>query len=218
MKSVKITLAVGAVICTAMVAYALTRSPPTVVRAAVAPESGALGSTSGEPTICQANELLPRNVTGVRFGVWAFFGSTVHMAAYSNSRLVTQGSRDAAWTSTSVTIPVKQLDHATPNTRICLAFGPNSEPMILLGGRVPGKAGAVVYEHSPNPKDGPIEGRINIEYLSTGKGSWWSRALTVARHIGLGHFVGGTWLGLLIAALMAAVGVLAIRLTSRDIT
>ena len=218
MRNVKITFAVGIALILVGCGYALTRSPPTVVRVAVAPESGVLGTTSGEPTICQANELLPHGVTGVRFGVWAFFGSTVHVAAYSNSRVVTQGSRDAAWTSTSVTIPVKPLDHATPNTRICLAFKPNSEPMILLGGGVPGKAGAVIYERSASSKGSPIEGRINIEYLSTGKGSWWSRAFTVARHIGLGHFVGGTWLVLLIAALMAAVGVLAIRLTLREIT
>jgi hypothetical protein len=217
-RNVKITFAVGIALMLVGCVYALTRSPPTVVRAALSPESGLLGTTSSEPTICQGNELLPRNVTAVRFGLWAFFGSTAHVAAYRNSRVVTQGSRDAAWTSPSVTVPVKPLDRATPNTRICLAFRPNSEPIILTGGGVHGKAGAVVYEPGVKPTGTLLAGRMNIEYLSSGTGSWWSRALTVARHIGLGHFVGGTWLVLLIAALMAAVGVLAIRLTLREIT
>jgi hypothetical protein len=39
----------------------------------------------------------------------------------------------------------------------------------------------------------------------------------VAQHMGLGRAYTGTWIALLVAALMAAVGALAIRLTLRTL-
>jgi hypothetical protein len=65
---------------------------------------------------------------------------------------------------------------------------------------------------------GKLAGRMNVEYLSAGPGSWRSRVLTVARHMGLGRVFSGTWIVLLIAAMVAAVGVLAIRLTLRELS
>ena len=54
------------------------------------------------------------------------------------------------------------------------------------------------------------------EYLAAGNRSWWSRILEVARHMGLGHALTGTWVVGLIAALMVAVGGLAIRVALRE--
>jgi hypothetical protein len=39
----------------------------------------------------------------------------------------------------------------------------------------------------------------------------------VAKHLGLGRSYSGTWIAFLLAALMAAVGVLAIRQTLREL-
>lgn len=63
----------------------------------------------------------------------------------------------------------------------------------------------------------PLGGRVGVEYLAAGRGSWWSRLSSVAAHLGLGRAYSGAWIALLVAALMAAVGVLAVRLTAREL-
>jgi hypothetical protein len=63
-----------------------------------------------------------------------------------------------------------------------------------------------------------LPGRIDIEYLGSGQGSWWSRLLPVARHMGLGRAFSGTWIVLLVAAMVAAVGALAGRLVLRELS
>jgi len=53
--------------------------------------------------------------------------------------------------------------------------------------------------------------------MEPGGGSWWSRALSVARHMGIGHAISGTWVALLVAALVAALCALVIRLGWREL-
>jgi hypothetical protein len=226
MSKVKITLAVGISLMAAVGVLVLAGSPPRVVRVAV--PGGLVGNavlqaTSGEIAVCQPNEVLPGGVSSIRLSMWAFYGSQVHVVAYSGSRAITEGKRGANWTSDSVTVPVKPLDHATSNVRLCFALGPNSEPIDLLGPPTPAQDGAVVLKsakltaNAAVGEERPLGGRIGLEYLSAGRRSWWSRILSVARRTGLGRAYSGTWIALLIAVLMAAVGVLAVRLTLREL-
>ncbi|MGP0103011.1 MAG: hypothetical protein ACLPUT_15510 [Solirubrobacteraceae bacterium] len=218
---VKVTLAVGIALLAAVGALALTRSPPRVVGADASSERSILAHLSGDISVCQTGETLPADVSAIRLSMWAFLGWPMHVVAYQGSRVLTEGRRSADWTSNSVTVPVKPLDHATAGVALCFAIGPNSEPVLILGQSTPAPEAAVaVRGGAPGPGseiEGRLPGRVGVEYLAAGQGSWWSRALSVASHMGLGRSFSGTWIAYLVAALMAAVGFLAVRLTLREL-
>ncbi len=216
MRNVQVTLAVGVALLVAVGAVTLTRSPPRVVRTGWRGEHGELYLATGDITVCQANEVLPSGVTGIRLWMRAFFGTQVHVVAYSGSQVLAKGSRGAEWTGESVTVPVKPVDHTTSDVRLCIALGPNSEPVILIGDLTPPQEAAGVPE-SGSTAAAKLKGRVGVEYLAAGRSSWWSRVLSVAQHMGLGRAFSGTWIALLAAALMAAVGALALGLTLREL-
>ena len=227
MRGVGVTLAVGIALLVGVGVVALTRSPPRVARVGV-PTGDArdvpLGKDLGDMTVCQSGETLPANVSGVRIGMWAFYGAQMHVRVYSGSRIVTEGSRGPNWTSDTVTVPVKPVDHETSGVKFCFGVGPNNQPLLLLGVGTPPReaASAAAGLSSPTPAAAAsantlLAGKIGVEYLTAGEGSWFSRVCSVARHMGLGRAYSGTWIALLVAALMAAVGVLAIRLTLREL-
>ncbi|HEY2283936.1 MAG TPA: hypothetical protein VGH60_10350 [Solirubrobacteraceae bacterium] len=225
MRKVAITLAVGIVLIGAVSAVALTRSPPRVARVGVPAgdaKDAPLGKVLGDVTICQPGETLPAGVSGVRLGVWAFYGAKMHVRVYSGSRILTEGSRGPNWTSDSVTVPIRPIDRQASGVTVCIGIGPNNQPLLLLGASTAAKesATAALEVNAPTPAAASsshalLGGRIGLEYLSAGHGSWWSRLSSVAEHMGLGRAYSGTWIALLVAALMAAVGVLALRLTLR---
>lgn len=227
MRKVAITLAVGVALIAAASAVALTRSPPRVARVGVLTADARavpLGKVLGDATICQSGETLPASVSGVRIGMWAFYGARMHVRVYSGSRILTEGSRGPNWTSDSVTVPVRPVDHQTSGVSVCIGIGPNSQPLLLLGSSTPDKESAsmALGVNTPTPAAATgshslLKGRIGLEYLAAGRGSWWSRVSAVAKHLGLGRAYTGTWIALLLAALMAAVGVFAIRLTLREL-
>jgi hypothetical protein len=222
-RNVTITLAVGLALIAMVTAVVLTRAPPRVVGVNGPAATVRLGVTTADSTICQADETLPRGVSAIRLAVVAFFGANVHVTAYDGSRVLTEGGRGPDWTGASVTVPVNVVSRAVSGVTLCLALGPNSEPLIVTGNATPAQDAALVLRgRTPTPAiranaAEALKGRISVEYLAAGDRSWWSRALSVARHLGLGHFVSGTWIALLVAALMAAVGVLAVRLTLREL-
>jgi hypothetical protein len=222
-RNVSITLAAGVALLAVVGAITLTRSPPRVVR--VGQRGGDVTNTSLvhadiDFTICQPDETLPAGVTGIRLALWAFYGSRLQLRVYKGSQVLTAGSRGADWTSDSVTVPVTPVAHSTSGVTLCFGLGPTSQPMSVLGAPTPTDRSASIHPgDSPIPASGAelLGGRMGVEYLAAGTGSWWSRILTVARHMGLGRSYSGTWIALLVAALMAAVGVLAIRLAWREL-
>jgi hypothetical protein len=220
-RSVKATLAVGIAVVAGIVAFALTRSPPRVVAGSANRTYAYLGKGDSNLGVCQAHETLPADVSAIRLSLWAFIGWDMHVVVYRDSRVLTTGSRGSNWTSESVTVPVSPLDRATSDATLCFTIAPNSEPAVLLGAATPEQEGAVLFMHgkpSPSSPGGSrIPGRIGVEYLSAGRGSWWSRISSVATHIGLGRAFSGTWIAFFIAALVAAIGVLAVRLTLREL-
>ncbi len=223
MRKVKITLAVCIALVFALGAYTLTRSPPRVVGGhPFWPTDPVIAQTTHDISICQADEVLPAHVSALRLSLWAFVGWDIHVVAYRGARVLAEGRRGADWTSDSVTVPVRPLDRASSGVTLCFAIGPNSEPVLILGTRTPRREAArVLTSDTPRPDAKSRErlgGRVGVEYLAAGRGSWWSRILTVARHMGLGRAFSGSWIALLIAALMGGVVVLALRLTMRELS
>jgi hypothetical protein len=209
-RKVKKTLVVGFALLVVVGAYTLTRSPSRVVGSGAAPVS-LLGATSGRGEVCQANEVLPADVTAIRLSLAAYFGAKVRVAVSSASRLLTEGRRGPEWTGRSITVPVKPLSRPARHVRVCVSISSNSEAIFFSGSPAP------IGEAATLPNGQSLSGRLDIEYLVPGSGSWWSRILPVARHLGLGRAFSGTWIVLVIAAMVAAVGVLAVRLTLREL-
>jgi hypothetical protein len=183
-----------------------------------------IARTTGDIAICQTNETLPAGVSAVRLSMRAFYGARVHLIAYSGSRALTEGRRAPDWTGQSVTVPVKAVDRTISPVRLCFSLGPNSEPVAILGALTPAREAAVAFKSNgistPGAAAGAglaLEGKVGVEYLAPGRGSWWSRIPSVAVHMGLGRAFGGTWIVFLAAALTAAVGVLAVRLALREL-
>ncbi len=52
--------------------------------------------------------------------------------------------------------------------------------------------------------EGPLPGRMGIEYLRPSHRSWWSSAASVVWRLGLGHAASGVWYTLLAMALATA--------------
>jgi hypothetical protein len=225
MRDVKITLVVSLALVVGMCAWVLTRAPPRVVRVSGPSADESLGYTTGDSAICQAAEELPASVSAIRISMVAFFGAKIRLTVYSGSRALTSGRRGPGWTGTSVTVPVAPVERATSRVTLCIALGPNSERVDFPGIITPARDAAVAWgglrTSTPTPALAArlgqrLKGRLEIEYLAAGRSAWWSRALSVSRHMGLGHFVTGTWLALLVAALTIAVVVLAARLVLRE--
>ncbi|HEV3322955.1 MAG TPA: hypothetical protein VG147_12310 [Solirubrobacteraceae bacterium] len=228
MRNVTVTLAVGIALLVLAVAVALTRAPPRVVRAVAQEyvgrgEHARLGLTVSDTAVCQANEVLPAGVSGIRLSLRAFYGAPVQVVVYSGSSVLANGRRGPDWTGQSVTVPVAPRDRASAGVRLCFAIGPNSEPVVILGDPTSGRETAVALaSRSVTPvaatvKGVPLGGRVGVEYLAAGRGSWWSRLGSVAQHMGLGRAYSGAWIAFLVAALMVAAGVLAARLTAREL-
>jgi hypothetical protein len=209
-RGAKVTLGVGIALIAIVGAYTLTRSPPRVVRVN-GPQQASVATTIADISFCQAGEVLPPGVSGIRLSVWAYFGANIHVMVSSGSRILTAGRRGPDWTGSTVTIPVTPLSHAVSPVKVCFEVGPNSEVLYFTGSEAPRSAAAVTSTGEP------LAGRVGIEYLAAGSRSWWSRIMEVARHMGLGHALTGTWVVGLIAALMFATGGLAVRVASREL-
>jgi hypothetical protein len=224
-----ITIVLGVVVLAVVGAITLTDAPPRVVRSVGRElvgrgENAPIAFATSHLVVCQANETLPAGVVGVRLWMRAFYGTPVHLALYQGSHILATGAHSAAWTGQSVTVPVTPLSYEVANVELCFAIGPNSEPVTILGAHAPARLRAVSArsENLSEPGVGategePLAGRIEVEYLAAGNGSWWSRILEVARRMGLGRAVTGTWIALLAAALMAATATLAIRHALREL-
>ncbi len=206
----RVALASSLALMAAVGAVTLTNAPARIVRVGAEAET-ALGSTTGTATVCQADELLPRGVSAIRLGLEASFGPKVLVRAYSGSRVLAEGSRAAGWTSASVTVPVTPLEHDASPVKLCLYVLANSEFLQLYGAHTSSAQAAVGNGGQVLP------GRMSVEYLAPGSGSWWSRALSVARHMGVGHAITGTWVALLVGALVAGACTLVIGLAWREL-
>jgi len=196
---VRVALAAGLALMAIAVGATLTDSPPTVAWTDSTPLTEPLTQTMRSARVCQADEMLPRGTSAVRLSLFAIFGPRLTVKAYAGGRVLTSGVRDAGWTGEVVTVPVQPVRHGASHVKLCFALGRTSEVIGMIGGPAsPGQARAV--------GDGQqLGGRMRIEYVKPGRRSWWSLAPSVARRMGLGHTAAGTWIVLLLLAVMAAV-------------
>jgi hypothetical protein len=205
-----VTFGVSLALLAILAAVTLAHAPPRVLREGTK-QKAPFAIEHGDVNVCQGGEALPSGVSAIRLSVWAFFGTPVHVRVYSGPRLLTEGGKGAGWTGSTVTVPITPLHRSVSPVTVCARLGPNNELIYLLGAPARPPSSALVGGR-------PTEGRMGIEYLAAGQGSWWSRIVQVSRHMGLGHALTGTWVVLLIFALMAAVGGLAIRLGVEELS
>jgi hypothetical protein len=195
---VRIALIVGLVALALAVALTLTKSPARVVGSDAIPLRVLVAKLRGGDSGCQPGGTMPSGTTALRLYVESTVGPSLDVSVRLGQRVVSSGHIPSGWTGAGVVVGVKRLAQAEREPLVCFAFGKTAEPILILGARRP-------------------EG-VSIEYLAPGRSSWYSLALTVATHIGLGRAPSGSWVVLLLAALLAAVALLACRLCLRELT
>jgi hypothetical protein len=199
MRGVRIALVAGLALTALGLALTLSSAPAVVAPTRSVPIEGELEETQSGSSVCQANETVPGGTTAMRLSLKAMLGPRIELKASAAGRIITSGRSVAGWTSGAVTVPVRRVAHTVTGATVCLAFSLRDETVMMLGAHTPTSSAAVTGDGQYLP------GRIRIEYLRPGHRSWWSLALSTARHMGLGRAWAGTWIVLLVLALMTAV-------------
>lgn len=204
----RVALAASLALLVLVLVLVLSSSALTVAGTNSIPASAPIGYAKGGTRGCQSAGTVPQGTSALRISASINVGPRVKLQVLSGSQVITAGTRDAGWgIDESVTIPVKRVARTIPNARICIGFGAALEPIELKGSAVEvttaqGKVGRAV--------------RLRIEYMRPGR-TWWSLASSVARRMGLGHAPAGTWMVLVLIALMLAVAALTSRLLLREL-
>ncbi len=204
MRPVRIALATGLALLALALALTLSRSPAVVAPGRPVPARALVGEAEQASTVCQGDETVPSGTTAMRFTVKALIGPRIEVKALAGSRVFASGERDPGWSGGAVIVPVTRVPQTVSHATICISF-PLADESVELIGELTGRARAAVIDDGQ-----PLAGRTSIEYLRPGRRSWWSLALSIARHIGLGRAWAGTWVALLALALMAAALALAV--------
>lgn len=210
MTTARTALALSVAVMLILIAVTLTKSPVRVVHVGVR-SLETLGSTTGPTSVCQEGETLPAGVSAIRAGLEGSFGPPVSLRAFSGGHTIAEGSRGANWTDDTVTIPIRPLRSTVRSVKLCLYVRHNDELLQLYG------AASGAHRAAYSGDGQRLSGRFSVEYLASDGNSWWSRAVSVARHIGIGHAFAGTWVALLLAMLVAAFASLLIGLAWKEL-
>ena len=192
----RVALAASLALLVLALVLVLSGSPLTVAATNSIPAYPAVAYAHGGSSGCQLGGAMPQGTTAIRLSISQNTGPSVALKAFSGTLPITQGKRGAGWgIDETVTVPVKRVPRTIPETRICIAFGPAVET-IEINGSVVDVATARGEQRRAR--------RFRVEYLRPGHSSWWSLASSVARRMGLGHAPSGTWIALVVIALMIA--------------
>ncbi len=170
--------------------------------------------------------MLPRGAAAIRVWLEAVIGPRVEVEALAGGRVIARGASGPGWTSGSVTIPISPVTRSATRATVCMNVSQAREPIGLQGVRTSARVAAsdrqgplshAGKKGTPAYREGPLPGRVVIEYLSRGDASWWSLARSVARRMGLGHAGSGALMPLLGIALMVAVAGAMTRLVVKEI-
>jgi hypothetical protein len=205
----KVALAVGLALIALAFVVTLAHAPLTVAQKGVATEH-TLVSTTKPATACQARETLPRETTALRLALTAALGPRVTVKVLSGSRVIAHGTTPPGWSDAAVTVPVQPLSHTVAPVKVCFAMTQMNGKIAMRGTRT----SPALAVRSP---EGPLAGRMGIEYLRPGSNSWWSQATAVARRLGLGRAASGTWNVLLVIVLVASVVTLSSWLVVKEL-
>ncbi len=196
MRRTTVALVAGLALVAIAIAVTLSGSPLVVAHTNGVAADYLIGESKGENVACQSGELLPAGITAIRFHFESDAGPRVSVSAWSGGRLLSSGAAPSGWTGEAVTVPLTPLAHAVANARVCFVLGPSAEDVAVTGTQT----SAAVSARGGNGE--ALAGRFRVEYEQAAHGSWWSIAKTVARHLGLGREPAGTWIALLLIALM----------------
>lgn len=191
-----VALAAGLALIALAFVLTLAHAPLTVARSGVATEHTVV-STAKPASACQGGETLPRDTTALRLSLTSALGPRVAVTVLSSSGVVARGTAQPGWSDASVTIPVRPLPRTVAPAKVCFA-------MTLMNGKIAMRGTRTSPAVAARSSEGPLPGRMGIEYLRPSDSSWWSRATAVARRLGLGHAASGTWNALLVIALAAS--------------
>lgn len=205
-----VALAVGLGLVAIALGVTLSGSP-LVVAAASSTGRETLAETNKDAGACQANEVLPAGTSAIRFSLKSDVGPRVSISALTGTHVLINGVTSAGWTSEAVTVSVRPMARATSHVRICFNLGSTNEPVAINGVRT-GRAVAAIASNGE-----ALPGRVGIEYMRPARSSWWSTAQAVARRIGLGRAPSGTWIVLLLLALMGVIIATASWLTLKEL-
>lgn len=210
MRRVRIAFASGLILGVAILAITLSHAPITVARVN-GRQHVVLGSFRRSAAVCQANEVLPRHTSAIRLQMFASTGPRVTLAVLAQGHVIAHGERGSGWTGGVVTVPVSQSPTTRSGVTLCFALFLNGDEGVSYTGE---RTNGAISAHE---RTGPLPGRIRAEYLRSGRSSWWSLMLPVARRMGLGHAGSGTWSVLLVVALMVGVVLLSSRVVLREL-
>jgi hypothetical protein len=199
-------LACGLLLTTISVVVVLSRSPLTVVSTNSVAAKEAVAYIRTASSGCQQSGTLPLGTSAIRVSLLAAVGPTISVQVLVGSRVLTEGKRAAGWgVDATVTIPVRRVPRTVRDALVCTTVGQPVEFVELNG--APAKS-----------RGGNLDGvELRMEYLRPAASSWLSLAPSVARRVGLGRGVAGTWIAIVVLALMLAVVFLAARLTLREL-
>ncbi len=210
MRSARAALAAGLALTAIAAAIVLSQSPEVVAGTnAIEPGLNRLASVPGSGRACQTGETLPAGSSAIRLSLAASAGPRIHVTVLSGNGVVAHGESAPGWIGDVVTVPLTPVSRTVRRATVCVAFTGADELVSFLGAQTPARTAAT-------NGTSVLPGRIAIEYLRRGSPSWWSLASGVARHMGLGRAWAGTWIVLLVAALMAASVAIASWLAVRD--
>lgn len=201
---VRVSLAAGLLAVAVALGLVLTGAPATVIASNGVPANLAVGYIRHAETACESGGTIPQGTQAIRVSLSANTGPKVGVKVFSGQRLVAAGEHEAGWGIVeSVTVPIRRLAHAIPNSHICTSVGPVPEALQVNGTRVKTPSGAIVI-------------LLRMEYMRPGNHSWLSLAGSVAHDMGLERSPGGTWVAYLMVGVMLAVVILASRLLLRE--
>ncbi len=206
---IKVALGVGLALIALAFVVTLAHAPLTVAQRGVATEHTVV-STTKPAAACQGRETLPRDTTALRLALTAALGPRVTVKVLSGSRVIAHGATAPGWSDASVTVPVQPLSHTVAPVKVCFAMTQMNGKIAMRGT----PTGPALAAQSP---EGPLEGRMGIEYMRPGSDSWWSQATAVARRLGLGRAGSGTWNALLVMVLAASVVTLSSWLVVKEL-
>jgi hypothetical protein len=211
-RGIRLALLAGLVIVAGAVGIALSRSPTIVAGTNNVFASVILVAITNGTDACQAGETLPSETSALRLSLSARVGPRVAVRVLSpEGRVLATGAHGSAWTTESVTVPVKPLAHTISDATICLTIAPSRTVVDVTGAPTPLSSAAKLANGRP------LKGRIGVEYLRQDDQRWWAAAVPVARRMGLGRAAAGTWVAPFVVALMLTLIFLVARLASREI-
>jgi hypothetical protein len=198
-------MTLGALIIAGLLLGVLLQTPERVIASNSVTIAGELGSAPSGSTVCQAGERLPASTQTLRVSLAGYLGPEVSLSVLRGGVAVARGEHHAEWVGGSLTFGLRPAIRSETAATICITRDSTRRALSLLGGE--SAPGAVATEGRT-----PLAGRMRVEYLTRGNRSWLASAESVARRLGLGHSPGGTWIVLLLVAMMACACVLGTRL------